>query len=176
MNQINVKFTLKNNYYFIFYIDERLQLQKEMIFNDFDPDHYLFDLFENDEIKPLINSKIEFYEKINNDPLKLFDDDEFQLLSKLKKREFLQIDNDYIIKQIIDIIYSFCYEFRIMDGDLSCESGSTINKLSSVLNCFTIEENIFLIIKNNFERSITYPLIRNFDFALKVSINNINII
>lgn len=34
---------------------------------------------------------------------------------------------------MIDILFSYCYEYRVMDKDINKESAITINKLSSTL-------------------------------------------
>ena len=40
-----------------------------------------------------------------------------------------------------DILYAFCYENRIMNGDLNRENALTINRLSSLLSCHIVDSN-----------------------------------
>lgn len=66
---------------------------------------------------------------------------------------------------MIDILFAYCYENRIMDNDLSRESGLTINRLSSTLSCHFIDENIHKVILHSFKRILSYPLIRHYNMA-----------
>lgn len=52
-----------------------------------------------------------------------------------------------------------------MNGELSCESAMTINKLSNIFSVFFVDEQIEDVVFNNFNRAMIYPLIRNFEFA-----------
>ena len=43
---------------------------------------------------------------------------------------------------IVDILFAFLYELRVFDCDLGEENAITINKLSSVLSCHTVDNNM----------------------------------
>lgn len=42
---------------------------------------------------------------------------------------------------MVDIIFAYLYENRVMDNDPGKESAITINRLSSSFSCHTINEN-----------------------------------
>lgn len=78
-------------------------------------------------------------------------------------------DLENVLLQVIDILYAFCYEFRIMDSELNSESVITIQRTSSVLHCFCCENNVKEILKLSFLKCLTYSFIRNFEVCCKVS-------
>ena len=98
----------------------------------------------------------------------VFDDDEWNLILKLPKKEYLIEDEKILLHQMIDIMYAFLYEYRAMDGDFSSESGWTINKLSATLSCYIEEEDLRKVIETCLRRALIYPIYRHFDLALKV--------
>ncbi len=69
-------------------------------------------------------------------------------------------DVNRVLCELLDLIFSFCYELRVMDGEFTCESGFTINKLSSVLSCFVSDLTPQDTILHSFKRGLSYPLIR----------------
>lgn len=174
----------------------------ELIQSAFDADHYLYDLFDNEEvlmgkihrwllmlIKGKVNKNIKnslvwrkqdplcqiickfpsfllkTKEKLKKD---LYSKEEFDKIMSLRKREHLIKDSRKTLLEIIDILYSFCHEFRIMDGELNVESATTINKTSSILHCFCCEDSLSEVIKLGFLKCLTYSLIRNFEVCQKV--------
>lgn len=70
--------------------------------------------------------------------------------------------------ELSDIIFAFSYELRCMAGEFSCESGATINYLSSVLSCFICDNSLNEIMIESYRRALTIPMIRNFELAKKV--------
>ena len=98
----------------------------------------------------------------------IYDKHEFDLLVKLPKKEHLIQNSEGILLEILDLLFTFCYEFRIMDGDLNVESAATINKISSTLYCFFCEENAKEVVKLSMLKCLTYALIRNFEICVKV--------
>ena len=77
-----------------------------------------------------------------------------------------------ILLEILDVVFAFCHEYLIMEGELSNESAITINKTSSVLSCFVREENPLEVIKMGFLKCLTFSMVRNFDVCIKVVIFN----
>lgn len=70
--------------------------------------------------------------------------------------------------QILDILLAFCYEIRVMQGEITCESGWTINKLSATLSYlleFDCKNQVFL---SFVRRVLIYPLYRNYELACLV--------
>lgn len=98
----------------------------------------------------------------------VYERQEFETLIKLSKKEYLIENSEKPILELLDILFSFCYEYRIMEGELNVESANTINKTSSNLYCFFNQENTKEVLKLVMLKCITYSLIRNFDVCLKV--------
>lgn len=69
--------------------------------------------------------------------------------------------------ELVDVVFAYCVEARCMLGDFSCESATTINRLSSVLSCFTCDESIEAIVVESYRRALTLSLIRNFEVVEK---------
>ena len=69
------------------------------------------------------------------------------MLIKLAKKEILIENEELWMRNLTDIMFPFCYEWRVMGGDeLTTESAITLNKCSSLLSCHTIDDNIHKII------------------------------
>jgi len=134
----------------------------------FNPGHYLADLFQADEIIPLIEFKIA-----------ASDDDwteaEQDLLKNFPRKDHL-IDPDTlqsVYLGLVDIILAYCYDMRSnMDG---AESAWTIAKLSGTLSWleeFTSLQDVAVCF---LRRSLCYPMYRNFKLSLKVLEDTVNV-
>ena len=66
---------------------------------------------------------------------------------------------------MIDVLFAFCYENRIMENDMSRESGITINKLSSILSCHVVDSTLHDVLLQSYKRALSYPFIRHFGMA-----------
>lgn len=122
-------------------------------------------------MEKIIETEIPFYEKdFKNieDPLMVYDENEWKTLKKLKNKEFLIDDPKIVLLEMIDILFSFCYEYRTMEGELTCESPATINRLSSVFHCFVVHNSLEGVLNTCFSKCLVYPFIRNFELCLKV--------
>lgn len=174
---------------------ERKFLREKKELEDFDEQHYMADLMEPECIEPYISYIPEWYNLRKEDIM--FTDDEIDLLKSFPNREYI-IDDEKIpllLRGLIDILYGSCYNYRTTLGDNTVESGWTINKLSSTLCWFQVCFFLFLIIQNfgcqpflfiipymilqNFSdmnevinacirRALCYPILRNWDLAIKV--------
>ena len=138
-------------------INKRYFFKLEKENNDFNSEHYITDIFLDDEksdffdefFSNIINSNLDkkdkkFLESIkgkkNNDN---FDEIENEVLYKISK---LNINNDennnYLFKykfniylNVIDILFSFLYNCIVTEYENNSESGWNINKLSATLSC-----------------------------------------
>jgi len=88
-------------------------------------------------------------------------------MNALKKFEHLGLNTELALYGMVDIVFAYCYENRIMNDDLGSESGITINKLSSLLSCHIIDEDFYHLIKHSYKRALSYPLIRHYSLAEK---------
>ena len=137
------------------------RLEKES--NDFDSSHYLCDLYEPD------NS---FRDILNFQVLKVspeLDSDEILALTNYTKKNINTIISEKsTMYGLVDILYSYCFDFRMSLGEHSSESGWLISKLSASLVCSEIFSALKDCVKVCFRRSLIYPMIRHYDICMKV--------
>ncbi|XP_031337514.1 protein SHQ1 homolog [Photinus pyralis] len=144
---------------------DRTSLRHKNEQKDFNSEHYLADLFDNDELSELLTLKVPW-----EDCSVEFTSKELDFLKDLPNVEYnlsaQQIQ--FCHNSLLDILYSYCYDCRSTCFDSTCESGWTISKLSASLCCFdsfaTPKEAVICA----FRRSLIYPLYRNFNFCQKV--------
>ena len=139
---------------------ERLQKENE----DFDPDQYLFDLYEPDEIlHQIIESEATEY------PQSLDDKDNLQLTNHAKRDTQLLADRKYpTFLSIIDILFANCFDARVTFYEHSSESGWSIAKLSPTLVCSDSFNSLKEVVIACSRRSLIYPMYRRFDLTVKV--------
>lgn len=77
---------------------------------------------------------------------------------------------------MLDILSSYLYDLRITKGEHCTESGWNIVKLSPSLSFFVCWPNLDECILGFLRRSLTYPLIRNWNFSIKILNDLISII
>ncbi|XP_034551773.1 protein SHQ1 homolog [Notolabrus celidotus] len=134
----------------------------------FSPDHYLADLFEDEEIKMLLKYK-PWWEKLT--PSKLeeetsisFTDDEKQQLRKFNNRSYL-LDKTACCQvwlSLVDILLAYSYEVRSTEGEHNVESPWTIRKLSGTLCWLEMYSCIPEVLVSFGRRVLCYPLHRHF--------------
>ncbi|KAL2718879.1 protein SHQ1 isoform X1 [Vespula squamosa] len=147
---------------------ERKFLRKKKELEDFDEQHYMADLMEPECIEPYISYIPEWYNLRKEDII--FNKNEIDLLKEFPNKEYLLDDKEIqlLLKSLIDILYGSCYNYRTTLGDNTVESGWTINKLSSTLCWFQNFSNMDEVINACIRRALCYPILRNWDLAIKV--------
>jgi len=100
----------------------------------FNEDNYLFDLYENDEVAYLVQKEIVYGH--------IFAQEDLDCLKALRTFDNLGVDEEKCLCQLLDLLFAWLYENRVMDNDMSKESGVTINKLSSLLSCHVVDETL----------------------------------
>lgn len=146
----------------------------------FDPNHYLADLMEDDQIQQLIQFKPVWIEEHNTitkakeNSLRFevsFSENEKAILKELPNKEYLL---DYRTERIVylglvDIMFAYAYNHRTTEGENSVESAWTICKLSTTLswmenfnNC--LQDVVFCCVR----RSLCYPLYRHWSLIVAV--------
>jgi protein SHQ1 len=175
--------------------NERREYRVMMENSLFDASRYLGDLFEaeNDTIYVNAMDWEPFWTKIdptnnNNDededsaiehPTVFTQSEQKAMTSSLRNKEYLidcgSADESNLLLDLIDIIFSFCYEFRITLGDLNVVSSFNISRMSSILSwfdhfdkCEPHNDTMLSVIRSCMRRSIIYPYIRNWEFGMKV--------
>ncbi|XP_034441236.1 protein SHQ1 homolog [Hippoglossus hippoglossus] len=148
---------------------ERRQARLEAEASAFSPDHYLADLFEDDEIKGLLKFK-PWWTKLSPSTVQdgeaavSFTDDEKEQLRKFTNRSFLldKTSRHQAWLGLADVLLAYCYEVRSTDGEHNVESPWTIRKLSGTL-CWLETYGSFQEVLVSFgRRALSYPLHRHF--------------
>ncbi|OQR66370.1 hypothetical protein BIW11_04991 [Tropilaelaps mercedesae] len=139
---------------------ERLEREKK----DFDGDHYLHDLFDNEgEIAEVLNAELDLTKELK------FDDDESALLSRLPARSFIMTKEDKLrcVLGLADLMFAWAYNNRVCEGEWHTESGWTVAKLSSTLAYMEEFISMKAVMNSCIRRSLIYPLYRRYDLAVR---------
>ncbi|XP_053297408.1 protein SHQ1 homolog [Pleuronectes platessa] len=148
---------------------ERRQARLEAEASAFSPDHYLADLFEDDEIKGLLKFK-PWWTKLSPSTVQdgeaalSFSDDEKEQLRKFTNRSFLldKTSRHQAWLGLADVLLAYCYDVRCTEGEHNVESPWTIRKLSGTL-CWLETYGSFQEVLVSFgRRALSYPLHRHF--------------
>jgi protein SHQ1 len=108
------------------------KLEREM--DQFCDDHYLSDLMVGDEIPSLLQFKFDC------SSLKKLTDKNLYQLKDLGNREFL-LDkqwNKRVHYGLIDILFAYCYDWRVTEGSHCIETPWNISRLSATLSWFEV--------------------------------------
>lgn len=143
---------------------KRKELRLEQECKDFDPDHYLSDLYEPDD---MIDEVLRFSFSLAS--LVLDSEDSAKLVEYAKKDRKLKSKSKLrTFCGLLDILFAYCYDNRVTFGEKSSESGWTISKLSSTLVCSDVFESLKETVIASSRRSLVYPIYRHFDLTKKV--------
>ena len=154
---------------------------------DFIAERYIFDEYEEEEIKRIEELKIEKFLK-KNELDSIYSQKEHSCLMSISKIKLCLFPEEIYFEfylEVIDIIFSFLYDIRINDLESNSESGWNINKISSVLSSFLsykglfytnsdippldyIKESLSHLLINSYRRILCYPLYRNFNLCERV--------
>jgi protein SHQ1 len=145
------------------YVRKKEKIEDEQ--ERFDEDYYLSCLFEDDgqlerlrEYKPFwVENNLEFTEA------DLYD------LKNLTTKKYLldREEKKQMLLSLIDILFGFCYDTRINEGEDCSESHWNICKLSSTLSWLDSFSSVHEVVKSCFRRSLIFPLIRHYELSEK---------
>merc|ERR1712142_1115645 len=102
--------------------------------------------------------------------LTAFTDDEKFALKNLPRLEILLTssrERRVALLSVLDVLSAAAYDARTTEGESTVESGWTVNKLSATCCCFVEFESVFDVVVSFVRRSLIFPLIRNWDLAMK---------
>ncbi|XP_065829745.1 protein SHQ1 homolog isoform X2 [Oscarella lobularis] len=142
----------------------RRQLRIDAENKAFDPDRYLYDLFENADIQNILAYKPKICKLVD------FTDEEKEKMRRLPRREYLldKEEERAVYLGLVDILFAYCYNHRITEGENTVESSWTVAKLSPLLswlhNCASLRETSVACCR----RSLIYPLHRHFGLTLRI--------
>uniref|UniRef100_A0A3P9K3E0 Protein SHQ1 homolog n=1 Tax=Oryzias latipes TaxID=8090 RepID=A0A3P9K3E0_ORYLA len=145
----------------------RARLQAEA--SAFSSDHYLADLFEDDEIKRLLKfrpwwTKVRVSTEQEEEPAVSFSEEEREQLRRFTNRSYLldKTSRRQAWLSLVDILLAFCYEVRSTEGEHSVESPWTIRKLSGTLSWLETYSSLQDVLVSFGRRVSCFPLYRHF--------------
>ncbi|TPX54199.1 hypothetical protein SeMB42_g00413 [Synchytrium endobioticum] len=93
--------------------------------------------------------------------------EEQQTMRNLPKKQYFISDAKALYVGLVDILYAYCLDYRITEGEHTSESPVLIGKLSGSMSCLDTFTSAREVLTACYRRSLVYPLYRN--FALSVS-------
>ncbi|XP_076601495.1 protein SHQ1 homolog [Chaetodon auriga] len=148
---------------------QRRQARLEAEASAFSPDHYLADLFEDDEIKGLLKfrpwwAKLSPSAEQEGEAAVSFTDDEKEQLRKFTNRSHLldKTSLHQVWLSLVDILLAYSYEVRSTEGEHNVESPWTIRKLSGTLCWLETYSSLKDVLVSFGRRVLCYPLYRHF--------------
>ncbi|CAL1285299.1 unnamed protein product [Larinioides sclopetarius] len=151
---------------------ERIQVENRK----FDEEHYLADLYNDEEIQHLILYNPEWvalYDEIQNKPpddITKFTSEEKERLRRLPCKEYLLDKNQKKTAYLglIDILFAYAYNKRTTEGENTVESAWTINKISATLSWLETYSSLQEVAITCIRRSLIYPLYRHFELSVTI--------
>ena len=163
---------------------------------DFDEDHYVADLYDNDEdedgggggggsrIEEIIAAEAPWdrWQSSSSPEVSILtDEDRLRLIEHLPRTllpNFDQATTKVLLLGLADLLFAYAYDARTTDWEHCSESAWTIRKLSPTLSWFeywaTVEgegkvESRKTVLASLVRRSLIYPLYRSWRLAMKVA-------
>ncbi|XP_036387654.1 protein SHQ1 homolog [Megalops cyprinoides] len=129
----------------------------------FDPDHYLADLFEDDEVQNLLKF-CPWWTKLSQDEAATFTEEEKEQMRKFTNRSYLldRRSRTHVWLSLLDIILAYAYEVRATEGEHNVESSWNIRKLSGTLCWLETYSSVQEVLVSFGRRVLCYPLHRHF--------------
>ncbi|XP_062567775.1 protein SHQ1 homolog, partial [Saccostrea cucullata] len=152
---------------------DRRTMREDAETEKFDPDHYLADLYDDENIQQIMKYEPPWcFEKEKEDTSKKieFTDEELHKMKGLPKKEYL-LDEAMVTTLclgLIDILFGYAYNFRINEGEDNVESGWTICKLSATLSWLDTFTSIEEVMRSCMRRSLCFPLYRHWQLSTTV--------
>lgn len=132
----------------------------------FSEDHYLADLYDNEEIAAMLTFEPWW---TSSDKCKLSEEEKDQLLKLPRKQHLIEKDVlPCVYYGLMDLIFAYAYSHRVMGGEDNVESGWTIAKLSATLSWLDAFTSVQDVLVSCFRRALTFPLYRNWDLCVKL--------
>uniref|UniRef100_A0A2K5S7G1 Protein SHQ1 homolog n=1 Tax=Cebus imitator TaxID=2715852 RepID=A0A2K5S7G1_CEBIM len=144
---------------------------------NFDPDHYLIDIFEDEAVEQIL--KYNLSGARNHASLVSFSEEE-----KYQLQKFVDDFKSYLLEKktccqvyysLIDVLLEYCYETCVTEGEKNVESAWNIRKLSPTLWWFETWTNVHAIMVSFERRVLCYPLYCHFKLVMKAYRNTIKI-
>jgi protein SHQ1 len=148
----------------------------------FDSDYYMWDYCMNPEIERLLEFKPPTWKALKRiqsleDPA-LKEKDSFLKFTEKEQEMMRQLPNkDYLINPemerviylgLVDVLFSYCYNYRTTEGEDTVESAWNICRISGTLSALESFQTLQDTLKCSFRRSLSFPLYRSFALSVKV--------
>ncbi|GAA5805813.1 hypothetical protein HPULCUR_011339 [Helicostylum pulchrum] len=104
----------------------------------------------------------------SNETLLKFTSKEDTMMRDLPNKEYLLSNEKSTYLGLVDLMFSYCYNYRVTEGDNNVESVWCIGRVSpaiSSLDQFTVLKDVMI---SCYRRALTYPLYRNIALCEKV--------
>ncbi|XP_068171986.1 protein SHQ1 homolog isoform X2 [Antennarius striatus] len=152
---------------------ERRRRRLEAETSAFSPDHYLADLYEDDEIKGLLKftpwwaKTTPSAEQGGESAAFSFTEDEKEQLRKFTNRSYLldKTRRRQAWLGLVDVLLAYAYGVRSTEGEHNVESPWTIRKLSGTLCWLETYSSLKDVLVSFGRRVLCYPLYRHFDLV-----------
>ncbi|XP_059186060.1 protein SHQ1 homolog [Centropristis striata] len=151
---------------------ERRQARLDAEGSAFSSDHYLADLFEDDEIKGLLKFRPWWTElspstEQEGKAAVSFTNDEKEQLRKFTNRSYLldKTSRYQVWLSLVDLLLAYSYEVRSTEGEHNVESPWTIRKLSGTLCWLETYGSLQDVLVSFGRRVLCYPLHRHFSMV-----------
>ncbi|XP_039272667.2 protein SHQ1 homolog [Styela clava] len=142
-------------------IENRSSERVEYENDKFNPEHYLADLFEETNIEELINLTPP-WKTAKADGINFSEKDKF-ILKNFPNIEYLldKVQTQSVYMGLVDILFSYAYNWRCTEGDYSVESPWNIRTVSTTLSWCATDSLIHKTLINSYRRCLIFPLYRN---------------
>nr|XP_023649798.1 protein SHQ1 homolog [Paramormyrops kingsleyae] len=139
-------------------------------------DHYLVNLFENEEIEKLLKFR-PWWSKCGQDGAQaefgqagIFTDEERDQLRRFTNRSYLLEKKtlQHVWLGLVDIILAYAYDTRITEDEHCVESAWNIRKVSGTLCWLETYSTLQEVLVSFGRRCLCYPLFRHFDLITTV--------
>ncbi|KAK7111466.1 protein SHQ1 homolog [Littorina saxatilis] len=135
--------------------------------DNFCEEHYLADLYDNDEMSEILKFE-PWWSKACAD-CKLSEEEKDKLLKLPKKKHLIDADVlPTVYLGLVDIVFAYAYNHRVLYGESNTESGWTIAKLAATLSWFESFTSLQDVVVSCVRRALAYPLHRNWQLCEKV--------
>ncbi|XP_046881166.1 protein SHQ1 homolog isoform X2 [Hypomesus transpacificus] len=149
---------------------ERRQMRLEAESSIFCHDHYLADLFEDEQIQSLLKFS-PWWSQLSPDQeggtAVSFTDDDKEQLRRFTNRSFLleKKARQQVWLGLVDVLLAYAYEVRTTEGEPTVESAWTIRKLSGTLCWLETYSSLKEVLVAFGRRVLCYPLYRHFSLV-----------
>ncbi|XP_067092867.1 protein SHQ1 homolog isoform X1 [Osmerus mordax] len=151
---------------------ERRQMRLDAETTVFCHDHYLADLFEDEQIQSLLKFS-PWWSQLSPDSTQeggtavSFTDDDKQQLRRFTNRSFLleRRARQQVWLGLVDVLLAYSYEVRTTEGEPTVESAWTIRKLSGTLCWLETYSSLKEVLVAFGRRVLCYPLYRHFSLV-----------